>query len=508
MNDGITIRILGDYGPFSKMGKSIGYQVTIGNSSYLVDCGSPLFQQIGGHGMKHIKGLIVTHCHDDHKRWFTDLALFYRYAPDFSQRVFFLTSEEINEELIKLTGPALDRSLSDDSKSIIDISYREYINYKMIGPQAKYKIAMRDDGQGRLCFSLSDREGNLIGPDKAKIVISRKTGRPRLLFKDPDYREWVEPESFYPFSSEVFYEQDKNIFRDPEGFTIEAVNAHVWHGIPGIGIRFKTDKESLVFSSDTVHDVEIWKQLYSQKRSQRLPQPKKEFDAASIIYGDINDYLERVWSEERFLEAINIFHNSIVIHDIATRKSVVHTDYRGLKNTVLRKEKTILTHSPDKMTSQWVLSNAEKYFKVKGDAFYEVVGDKLYPCNADVYHKEEGKYYVGYKNTEGKYIVYEKDGLLNLSCEKKLDLGIPLYRVDVYEDVSGRYFPKLEDADTAYSQRKDGRIELVRYTDTGSTGKIEEDQRDELHLSREAKPQTDEKDRRLSAIRNWTEIEG
>lgn len=506
MTDGITIRILGDYGPFSKMGKSIGYQVTIGNSSYLVDCGSPLFQQIGGHRMKNMKGLIVTHCHDDHKRWFTDLALFYRYAPDFSQKIFFLTSEEINEELIKSTGPALDRSLSNDSKSIIDISYGEYINYKMIGPQAKYRIIMKDDGQGRLCFSLCDREGNLVAPDKAKIVISRKTGRPRMLFKDPDYREWVEPESFYPFSSQVFYEQDKNIFRDPEGFTIEAINAHIWHGIPGIGLRFKTDKESLVFSSDTVHDVEIWKQLYLEKRDQRLPLSKKEFDAASIIYGDMNDYLERVWSEERFLEAINIFNNSIVIHDIATRKSVVHTDYRGLGNTVLKKDKTILTHSPDKMTSQWVLSDAEKYFRVKGDTFYEIVGDKLYPCNADVYHKEEGKYYVGYKNTEGRYTVYEKDGLLYLSPEKRPDLGTPCYQVDLYEDISGKYFPKLEDTNIVYFERNDGRVELVKYTDTGSTGKIEENQRHGLQLSSEVRPQTDGKDHKLSTISNRAEM--
>lgn len=78
MNDGITVKILGDYGPFSRMGKSIGYQIVIGGASYLIDCGAPLFQQIGGHGLKEIRGLIITHCHDDHKRWFTDLAL-YRY---------------------------------------------------------------------------------------------------------------------------------------------------------------------------------------------------------------------------------------------------------------------------------------------------------------------------------------------------------------------------------------------------------------------------------------------
>lgn len=478
MADGITIQTHGDYGPFSTMGKSIGYQVTIGNSSYLVDCGSPVFQQIGIHKIENIKGLLVTHCHDDHKRWFTDLALFYRYTFGVSQRIFFLTSERVNEEISRASGPALDKSLSYDSKSVIDIAYGEYVDYKMIGPQAKYKIVAKNEGEGRSCFFVLDRDGNPVTPDRAKIVISRKTGMPRMLFKDPDYQEWVEPESFYPFSSRAFYEPDRNIFRDPEGFTIEAINAPVWHGIPGIGLKFKTDKESLIFSSDTVHDVEIWKQLYSEKRRQQTPLSKKEFDSAPVLYGDINDYLERVWSEERYLEAINTFHNSIVIHDIAIKKSTVHTDYMRLKNTVLGKDKTILTHSPDTITSQWVLNNAGKRFNIKGDTFCEIVGNKPYSCNADVYHKEAGKYYVGYKNGEGNYTVYEKDGILFLSRGRRSDLGTPLYRVDLYEDVSGRYFPKLEDTNTTYLERKDGRIELVKFTDTGSVGRIEENQRD------------------------------
>lgn len=399
MIDGIAVRVLGDYGPFSRMGKSIGYMVSIGNSIYLVDCGSPLFQQMGGHKIKTIKGLIVTHCHDDHKRWFTDLALFYKYAPDISQKIFLLTSEGINEELLRGSGPAIDRSLSHDSKSIVDISYEDYINHQLIGPEAKYKIITRNEGNGRSCLSVSDRNGNPVTPDRAKIIISSKTGRARLLFKDPDYKEWVEPESFYPFSSEVFYEQDKNIFRDPEGFTIEAINAPVWHGVTGIGLKFKTDAESLIFSSDTVHDLELWKQLYSEKRPQRYSLTKKEFDAASVIYGDINDYIERTWSKERFQDAVNAFNDAVVIHDIAVRNSVVHTDYRKLKYTALQKDKTILTHSPDTMTSHWVLSETEKCFKVKRNVFFEVVGDVLYPCNADIYHKEAGKYYVGYKNT-------------------------------------------------------------------------------------------------------------
>ena len=52
MMDGITIRVLGDYGPFSRMGKSIGYQVTIGQSSYLVDCGSPSSSRSAAMGSK------------------------------------------------------------------------------------------------------------------------------------------------------------------------------------------------------------------------------------------------------------------------------------------------------------------------------------------------------------------------------------------------------------------------------------------------------------------------
>src|ERR1039458_9810188 len=120
MNDGIIVRVLGDYGPFSRIGKSIGYQVTIGGSIFLVDCGSPLFQQIVGHGIKQIKGLLITHCHDDHKRWFSDLALFNRYAPDISSRLALFTSEDVNEGLARSSAPALNTSLSSDSRRIVD----------------------------------------------------------------------------------------------------------------------------------------------------------------------------------------------------------------------------------------------------------------------------------------------------------------------------------------------------------------------------------------------------
>ena len=480
MTDGITVRILGDFGPFSRMGKSIGYQIKIGQTSCLIDCGAPLFQQIGGHGLKEIKGLIITHCHDDHKRWFTDLALFNMYIPDVLNKVFLLTSEDVRNELIRASGPALDRSLSEDSKEIIDIPFEDYITHRAIGPRARYRIASADEGGGRTSLFVTDGDGSVVGPDRAKIIISSKTKRPRMLFKDPDRKEWVEPESFYPFSSNVFYEEDRNIYRDEEGFTIEAIKAPVWHGIPAIGVKIKTDGETLVFTSDTVNDKELWKQLCTEKRPQRLNMSDKEFASATVIYGDINDYIERIWSEERYREALTAFNDAIVIHDVAIRATAVHTDYRTFKDTMLRKERVILTHGPDRLTSEWVLCDTEKRFKIKGKRFFEIVGDELFPMDADIYHKEAGKFYVGYRNGEGRYTVYEKGGLLKLSAEERPELGTPLYRIDLYEDISGKYFPKTEDRNAMYLKRGDGRVELIEFTDEGSRGRIVEDHRGRL----------------------------
>jgi ribonuclease BN (tRNA processing enzyme) len=435
--DGIDIWVLGDFGPFSRMGKSIGYLVTIGQSKFLIDCGSPLFSMIGGHGLKDISGLIITHCHDDHKRWFSDLALFHRYAPDFNRNLFLLASEDVNEELIKSATTALDRSLSTDSKSIIDIPFDEYVDYQMIGPKAKFKLITRDMGDGQSQKEVVDSKGNVVGPDKAKIVISDQTGRPRILFKDPAYNEWIEPESFYPYSSDVFYEKDKGQYSG-DGFVIEALKAPVWHGIPGIGIRIVTDNEAVIFTSDTVHDLELWKQLCTEKRPQKMNIPNEDFESAQVIHGNINDYIERIWSEERYNEAIHTFKNdAVVIQDVSAKKSIVHTDYVRLNHTLLQKDKAILTHCPDRITSEWALCYSDKIFKIKGTKFYEVVDGKVYPMNADIYHKEEGKYYVGYRNENGKYQVYENNGLLQLPLngeEEGYNPGKPVFKLDVYED--------------------------------------------------------------------------
>ena len=334
-SDAIFVRVLGDYGPFSTMGKSVGYQVTIAGVSFLVDCGSPLFQQIGGHGLKTIRGLIITHCHDDHKRWFSDLALFNRYAPDMGHKLPLYTSAQVEEGLRIASGPAIHTSLDATSKQVVDLGYDDYVDSHLLGPRPLYRIVSRETGAGATSLAVVDRTGVELPPERAKIVISSRNNRPRLLFKDPDYGEWVEPENFYPFSSTTFYEAEQNIHRDPAGFTIEALNAPVWHGMPGIGLRFRTSRETLVFSADTAHDTELWRALAGEKCPQRLPGTRAEFEAAAVLHGDINDFIERRWSAERLHEALHDFDGAAVIHDIATRMSVVHTDYRRLDYTVL-----------------------------------------------------------------------------------------------------------------------------------------------------------------------------
>lgn len=476
---GITVRVLGDYGPFSRIGKSIGYQVTIGKSCYLVDCGSPVFQKFGGHGLKSIDGLIITHCHDDHKRWFSDFALFNRYAPDVDHRLPLMTSERVNQGLKEGSSPSLSMSLDIDCMRIIDIPYEEYVDFTSIAPKPKYRIERKLEKDGISKLVVADRDGALLPPDRAKIFIGT-SGVPRLLFRDPPSGEWVEPDSFYPFSSTLFYEENRVPFRDSEGFTIEAINAPVWHGVPGIGVKFCTGEETLIFSADTNHDLELWTEMYSRKIPQNRRISDAEFEASGVIFGDINDYIERVWSEERYLDAVDSFRDAIVIHDIFLRKSVVHTDYRRLEHTTLDRSRTILTHSPDKMTSEWLLSEAEKEFRIFGATFCEMVNDKDLPVIGDYFHKEDGRYYVCFKNENGRYSVFERDFVLTLSTDPFRGEGRLLSHIDIYEDIQGQYFPKLPDGSSSYSCRPDGRVELRQYNTDGSSGRIVEDHRPRL----------------------------
>ncbi len=480
MAEGITVRILGDNGPFSRTGKSIGYQLMAGESVFLIDCGAPLFGQIGGHGLKDIDGLVLTHCHDDHKRWFTDLALFGMYAPDARRRVFLLTSEDVHNEVARASSPALDRSLSADSMTVRDIPFSDYVDFRCLGPRARYRIAPRDEGRGVSRLTVEDLNGDEVGPDLAKVVVSDRTGRARLLFRDPESREWVEPESFYAFSSSIFYEENRNIFEARGGFRLEAVKAPVWHGIPTIGLKVSTAHETLVFSSDTVNDTRLWKRLCSEKRPQKTRMSAGEFERAAVLYGDINDFIERTWSESRYREALKAYEGAVVIHDVSTRAGAVHTNYEVLSHSTLERHRTILTHSPDRLTSEWALCSSGKSFTVRGNEFFEVVDGRLLPMDADIYHKDRGRYFVGFRNGHGRHTVFENDGLLSLSTDETRDKGEAVFNVDLFEDIGGRYFELLEDENSGYVVNSRGQVERLQLTDGGLRGTPAEDMRGRL----------------------------
>jgi ribonuclease BN (tRNA processing enzyme) len=294
MSHDIEFEVIGNTSPFSLMGESSCYLVTVNGRSYLLDCGTPIFPYLGYQGISEIKGIFATHSHEDHKRWFTDIVLFSFYNPVLKSKVRLVSSETILDEYAKNSKGALERTLSFDSKKVIDVPYENMVDLIIIGPRSKYFINLKRAEAG-FYYQVEDRQGNVIGPDKAKIFINPAATRPRLLYKDDETGEWVEPESYYCFDSGLFYEKDKNVFYDGEaGLTVQAVKSTVWHGVPTIAFKFMTKENSLFFSADTVYRPDLWLQLCEERQPQRFNTiSSSEFEKSSVIIADINDFIER-----------------------------------------------------------------------------------------------------------------------------------------------------------------------------------------------------------------------
>jgi ribonuclease BN (tRNA processing enzyme) len=475
-NSGISLRIIGDSGPFSVVGKSICYKLIIGEDIFLVDCGAPLFELIGPDKLMQIKGIFGTHSHDDHKRTFTDLALFYLYEGKGKMKLPLITTETIHEEFHKSSKAAIERSLSIDSKRVVDVPYDMLVEKILFGPRAKYKIDFLQGPHGGGIYRVVDKEGNVVEPSKAKVFISPKSNIPRMLFRDSETGEWVEPSSYYDFSSDVFYEKDKNAFRAKDGhYSMKAINAHSWHGIPCFGVEFKTEHEKLIITSDTVYDPVLWEQLHREIRKQKLSMSYVEFRESYIIRDDINSYIERTWSRERYEAAIKAYDGAIVLHDVAMPGSVVHTDYPILAASNINN--LILTHSPDDFVSTKVLSRPGKVFRIVGDSFYEEIDGRFYKECADVYVKQKGKNFVGFKDKKGTHtVVKNNDGTMGIEKSKNAD-G---FKVTLYTEVNGGYYPALDKPNQEYHIRPDGEVEKVTYNKNKSVGEIAKNYRDRV----------------------------
>lgn len=470
MAQDIILDVIGNTSPFSLMGESSGYMVTVNGSTYLLECGSPVFPVLGYKGIGEIRGIFASHSHEDHKRWFTDIVLFSFYNPIYRRRLRLITSEVILEEFAKNSKGALERSLSRDSKRIVDMSYEKMVDGVIIGPRSKYFIKLKSTKVGRFQYVVEGRDGNEIGPEKAKLFINPIANRPRLLFKDDEMGEWIEPESYYPFSSTSFYEENQNIHYDDEaGLAIKAVKSSVWHGVPTIGFKFMTDKSRILFSADTVYNPKLWKELYEEYRPQRFDRiSREEFEESSILYGNINDFIERTWSRQRYESAMSAYDGSFVIHDVARKNSIVHTDYADIANAAI--PNLLFTHNPDNLVAWRPILTSGKKLAFRDGSVFESVKGKLYRLDADIYIHHFSCDLVGYSSKKGDFKVIEKDGLLGIVDNDSQEEG--LLRVNLYQDIAGEYYPILTDPNKFYRSRPDGKVEEVTVHKDSSSGVV------------------------------------
>lgn len=473
----LILDVVGNTSPFSMAGESSGYILTVNNRRYLLECGSRIFSRLGQQGVGRIQGIFASHSHEDHKRWFTDVVLFTYYSSSFDHRVRLISSEPVLKEFQKNSKGALERSLSHDSKRVVDIPFEEMVESVIIGPRSRYFIHIESKGKGAFHYQVRDRYGNTVGPDRAKIVFHPAGTRPRLLFRDEESGEWVEPESFYPFSSTAFYEEDRNPYVDEaSGLTVDAVKSPVWHGPPTVGFRFTLGENHLLFSADTVYKPSLWRELYREHRPQRFESINREsFLKSGVIYGDINDFIERTWSRARYEAAMTAYDGSVVVHDVARKNSVVHTDYADIAHAPI--DKLIFTHSPDNLTALHPILHGGRRIVIRNGEPYDCVDGALRTFDADVYVRHFGGNLVGYRSGKGAYKVVEKDGLLGIVT---LDQpGRALMRVELYEDLGGEYFPILACSKAFYRRREDGKVERVIQEGDSSRGKVVKDIRGE-----------------------------
>jgi ribonuclease BN (tRNA processing enzyme) len=478
MNRDIIFDVMGNTSAFSLMGESSGYMITVNDRLYLLECGSPIFPSLGYKGIGDMKGIFASHSHEDHKRWFTDIVLFTFYNPLLKHKLKLISSEVVLEEFSKNSKAALERSLSTDSMRIVDIPYEIMVEEIMIGPRSKYFVNLKTDRGVGYKYRVEDRNGNVVGPEKAKIFINPAANRPRLLYKDDDSGEWVEPESYYPFSSRVFYEEDQNLFHDEAaGLTVKAIKSSAWHGVPTIAFKFMTKDNSLLFSADTVWKPSLWKKLYETYRPQKFDVIKRrDFEKSSIIYGDINDFIERTWGKERYEKAMAAYEGSVIIHDVSRKNSIVHTDYQDIAHAPF--DNLVLTHSPDNLTSIRPILSSGKRIVLRDGRLFESVREELFPFDADVYIRHFSCNMVGYISENGSHKIIEKDGLLGAVDVESPGEG--LMRVDLYQDIRGEYFPALTRSDKYYRIRPDSKVEVVASSASSSSGKVVENMRPKL----------------------------
>lgn len=478
----LTINVIGDSGPFSRLGKSIGYLLEAGDSRYLVDCGAPIFQVLGDDGLNELDGIVATHAHEDHKRWFTDLALYQKFNRPHGNPVTLYASRTILDDFRVASAAAFEKTLSPDSDEIRTFTFEDFVEPTRIGPEPRYRIERREAGDRAHRWRVVDRSGDPLPPDRAKVVKPPNAVIPRMLFRDPSEDVWVDPESFYDFGDERFYEQDDRRKTPLAGdLSVRPLQAPAWHGPPTTALLFESAEGELFMSSDTVYDTELWERL-TRTRKRDSVRGDESFRNRYLLEEPLEDYVEQTWSDRRLRRARSAYdRNSPCFHDVSGPDSTVHTAYEEIEDF---DRDLLLTHSPDKFTTVHPLAHLGKSFVLRGGKLLERTknGDCFRPT-ADCYVKQFSDYLVGYEDPDGDhYLVREAPGTYEVTVRSPEDRGDleEVTRVSLYRDIGGEYFPLLTEEDEEYYRRPDDTVVKLTHGEGTTEGSVVHGQRKDL----------------------------
>lgn len=477
-----NLNVIGDSGPFSRLGKSIGYQINYNGANFLVDCGAPVFQLLGSDGLTELNGIIGTHAHEDHKRWFTDIALYQKFSANSSTRIKLYGSFEVLEDYRRASGPALERTLTKNSREVLNLSFEDYIEPIQIGPSPKYRCKRIEGEDGAFRWRVVDQQGEIVSPRRAKVVRSETSRVPRMVVKDPEDEIWVDPETYYAYSDERFYRSgEKTNYQLLDDLSLSPLKAPAWHGPPTTSLLFESPAGDLFFSSDTVYDPELWEDL-TETKTPKIVLDDPEYSDRHYLVAETRNCVEQTWSQQRLEKALSVYDEDYVfIHDVSGPEAKVHTSYDNLEDF---RGEILLTHSPDEFTSLHPLAHLGKSYTIEDNCLYEVSqGDARFELDADCYIKQYSEYLVGYENDEGSYfLVQTGEGIYEIVRDEEFiqpDAELVM-QVELYKDIGGDYYPLLDSPDREYLIRPDGRVERQYHHDEGTDGSIVDGRRSTL----------------------------
>lgn len=481
--DEFEFDVIGDSGPFSRLGKSIGYQIKSGGENYLLDCGAPVFQILGSEGLTNLSGIIATHAHEDHKRWFTDFALYKKFTTKSNQKIDLYGTPVVLNDFRQASAAALERTLNPTCDDIRSMEFEEFIEMHPLGPEPKFTCTKIFKDDGMFEWRVVDSTGSVVPPSKAKVIKPANAIIPRIIVRDPIEDIWVDPHTYYSIDDERFYETNGNeeFCELTDNLSLKPLNSPSWHGPPTSSYLFGYNDEKIFFSSDTLYDPELWKKLTDSKAS-TAAEDLNDFEDRHFIEGKIENFTDQVWSERRLQKALSIYDkNWVFIHDVTDSPANVHTPYKSLENF---EGDILLTHSPDEFTTVHPMAHLGKSYVIRDNKLLEKSkDDQVHPLSADCYLKRYSEYLVGFEDPDGDYFLVKKSPgkfdvqSQNPANDEKTEL---IKKISLYKDIGGEYFPLIDNDNKEYLLRPDGAVEEVTYLDDGSEGKIVKSLRSQL----------------------------